>query len=71
MLNNLMNFIKNPMTAMMRTKLKIPNNIQSPNDMIQYLLDSGQITQDQVNMANQKAREIQDNPQFKQMFGVK
>ena len=72
MLNNLMNFVKNPISALMKSKLDIPQNFQgNANDMIQYLLDSGQITQDQYNMANQKAREITDNPQFKQIFGIK
>lgn len=69
MFNNLMQFVKNPMQALLKTKLNIPQNFNgNANDIIQFLLDSGQLTQEQYNLANKKAREIQDNPQFKQFF---
>ena len=73
MLNKLIQFIQNPMAALMKTRLNIPQDaqIQTPNDMIQYLLDSGQLTQDQYNRVNQTARQIENNPQIKQMLGIK
>lgn len=73
MLNKLIQFIQNPMATLMKTRLNIPQDaqIQTPNDMIQYLLDSGQLTQDQYNRVNQTARQIENNPQIKQMLGIK
>lgn len=40
----------NPM-AVISKRFNIPQNITSPQDMVQHLLDSGQVTQDQVNNA--------------------
>lgn len=61
MMNRLLEFAKNPMQALVKSQLNIPQNVQtqSPNDIIQYLLDSGQLTQDQYNQINQKAKGIQ------------
>lgn len=69
MLNNLMQFVKNPMQYLMKSKLNIPQNFQgNADDMIQYLLNSGQITQEQYNQANQRARKLQEDPRFQQMI---
>ena len=54
-------FKKNPM-AMLSQRFNIPQNIQRPQDMVQHLLDSGQITQEQLNQTVQMSR----TPQFKQ-----
>jgi hypothetical protein len=53
-------FRSNPM-AMISQRFNIPRNITSPQDMVQHLLDSGQITQDQLN----NAMRMKDNPQFR------
>ena len=43
----------------------IPKNIMNnPREMVQYLLNSGRITQEQVNNAMQ----MKDNPIFKGLF---
>lgn len=52
---------QNPM-AVISQRFNIPENIQKPQDIVQHLLDSGQITQDQLNRTMQMSR----NPQFKQ-----
>lgn len=52
----------NPM-AIISQRFNIPQNIQKPQDMVQHLLDSGQITQEQLNQTMQMSR----SPQFKKM----
>lgn len=54
---------QNPIQMLSR-KFNIPQNINNPNDIIQHLLNSGQVTQTQVNNAMQMA----NNPMFKKMF---
>ena len=41
-------FRKNPM-KMLSMRYNIPANFNSPNDIIQYLLNTGQVNQSQVN----------------------
>lgn len=55
---------QNPIQMLSR-KFNIPQNINNPNDIIQHLLNSGQVTQTQVNNAMQMA----NNPMFKKIFG--
>ena len=55
---------QNPIQMLSR-KFNIPQNINNPNDIIQHLLNSGQVTQTQVNNAMQMA----NNTMFKKMFG--
>lgn len=63
MFNMISQFRQNPM-AMLMKRFNIPQNIQSPKDIVQHLLDSGQISQDQLN----NAMRMKDNPQFKQFM---
>lgn len=65
-------FISNPMQYMMQKKANIPQELQNdPNKAIQYMMNSGKLTQDNYNKACQIANRIQSNPQFMQMFGGK
>lgn len=57
MLNNLM---QNPMQMLSR-KFNLPQNLNDPQQIVQHLLNSGQITQDQVNQAMQ----MRNSPMFK------
>lgn len=63
MIQAIMQARQNPM-AIISQRFQIPQNIQNPQDMIQHLLDSGQITQDQLNKTMQMSR----NPQFKNIM---
>ena len=66
---NLFQFAQNPMQYIMKSRLNIPQNFQgNANDMIQYLLNTGQLTQDQFNRVNKEAQKLQNNPQFMKMF---
>lgn len=46
----------NPMAFLKQAGFNVPTNLTSPQDIIQHLMNSGQVTQEQVNMAQQQAR---------------
>lgn len=49
--------MNNPMQFLVQRRLNVPQNIlNNPNAIIQYLLNTGQITQEQYNRAAQAAR---------------
>lgn len=50
----------NPM-AIISKRFNIPQGIQNPQEMVQHLLDTNQISQEQLNQTMQMSR----NPQFK------
>lgn len=56
-------FRQNPM-AMLNQRYNIPQNLTNPNEIIQHLLNTGQVSQSQVN----QAMSMRDNPMFKGMF---
>lgn len=66
-LNDLMNMYQqmrtNPMQFLSR-RFNIPQNINNPNDIVEHLLNTGQVTQEQVN----NAMGYMNNPMFKKMF---
>lgn len=47
-LNMLQQFKSDPM-QMLNKKFKIPEGVNDPNAILKHLIDSGQVTQDQVN----------------------
>ena len=61
-------FVQNPLQYLMQSKMNIPQNMNSPQEIQQYLLNSGQINQSQMNWAQNMARQIQANPMFQQMM---
>ena len=63
MLQMLSQFRQNPM-AMLSQRFNIPQNLNNPNDIIQHLLNTGQVSQQQVNNAMQ----MRNHPMFKGMF---
>lgn len=56
-------FRQNPMSLLGR-RYNIPQGFQNPQDIIQHLLNSGQVSQMQVNQAMQ----MRNNPMFRNMF---
>ena len=50
-------FMQNPM-AMLSQRYNIPGDLKDPNQIIQHLLNSGQVSQAQVNQAMQ----MRNNP---------
>lgn len=53
----------NPM-QILQQKYNLPQNINDPQAIIQHLLNTGQISQDQVN----QAMSMKDSPMFKGLF---
>ena len=47
-LNLYQQFRANPM-QMLSQRFNIPQNVSNPNDIVQHLLNTGQVTQNQVN----------------------
>ena len=46
----------NPLALLNRAGYQIPTNINSPQDILQYLMNSGQVSQQQMNYAQQMAK---------------
>lgn len=76
-MNNLMNFFQmlsqmksNPMEIIGK-RFNIPQNMNNPNDIIQHLMNTGQISQERYNQANNMVKQMQNNPQFQNMFNNK
>lgn len=66
-MNNIMSLLSqlqsNPMQILSQ-RFNLPSNLNNPQEIIQHLLNSGQISQDQVNQAMQ----MRNNPMFKGLF---
>ena len=58
--NNIMGMLQriksDPVSFLMQYRFNVPQNVKDPNGIINYLLSSGQINQQQVNNAYQMAR---------------
>lgn len=62
-LNMLAQFRQNPL-AILNQRFNIPQGMSDPNAILQHLLNTNQVTQDQVN----RVMQMKDNPQIQQMF---
>lgn len=49
---------QNPVQFLKQAGLNIPDNLNSPNDIIQHLMNSGQVTQDAYNRARQMVSQL-------------
>jgi len=55
--------------SQMLSQLGIPQEYSSnPQGAIQYLMNSGKVSQEQFNNANNQLKQLQNNPMFKQFF---
>ena len=62
-------FMSNPVQFMVQNRLNIPQQyMNDPNQAIQYMMNSGMLSQEQYDWAVKEAQKIQSNPQFLQMF---
>lgn len=59
-LNMYQRFRANPM-QMLNQKFSIPQNINNPNEIIQHLVDTGQVSQNQVD-------QVKNNPIIQQLM---
>ena len=49
---------QNPVQMLRQAGLNVPDNLTSPNDIIQHLMNSGQVSQDAYNRARQMAAQF-------------
>lgn len=59
-------FMRNPI-AMLSQRFNLPQNINDPNEILQHLVNSGQVNQQQINNAMQ----MRNNPMIQQLLGKK
>lgn len=62
-LTTLIQFKKNPMSVLTQ-RYNIPQNINDPNQILQHLLDTNQVSQEQVN----RAMQMGNDPQIQQLL---
>jgi len=69
LLSQFRGFMQNPTQYLLQKNLGLTENmLKNPNDAIQYLMNSGKISQEQYNWAVQQANQLKNNPQFQQYF---
>ena len=69
MVGRFQQFMSNPMQFLMQNRMNVPQEyMNDPNGAIQYLMNSGQLTQQQYEWAKGTAKQIQNNPMFINMF---
>jgi hypothetical protein len=70
MMQAFMQFMQNPGAFFQQRGMQMPpqSALQSPQGMIEYLMNSGGVTQQQYNQAAAQAKQAQQNPQFMQMM---
>lgn len=56
MIEQLNRIMKNPGEYVAQCGLNVPQNIKGPNDIIQYLMNTGQISQQKYNQAVSMAK---------------
>lgn len=62
-LTMLSQFKRNPIAALSQ-RFNIPQNMNDPNQILQHLLNTNQVSQDQVN----RVMQMQNNPQIQQLL---
>lgn len=73
MQNNMMafmQFVQNPAAFFQQRGMQPPppEVLRSPQDLIQYMMNTGGVSQEQYNNAAAQAKQLQNNPQFMQMM---
>ena len=69
MMNLLQEFKQNPVNALARRNYSVPQGMTDPSQIMQHLLNTGQVTQNDINMANQKYHSPMMQQMMRQMFG--
>lgn len=65
------NFMGDPIKAILAKKMNIPQEyMNNPDDIIQYLMNTGKLSQAQYNEFNKTAKQIQKDPNFKKFMGI-
>ena len=61
-------FSGNPMQMLSQSGLNIPQGVNNPNEIIQHLMNSGKLSQEQYSQLQQTAQNIRNNPMFQQQM---
>lgn len=70
MMNSLLNtfqLLKSDPVSVLSKRFNLPKDLKNPNDIIQHLLNTGQVSQEQVNQAMQ----LRNNPVIQQIFNLR
>lgn len=63
-------FMNNPMQMLMQKKINVPQNmIGNPQAIMQHMMNTGMLNQQQYNAARMTAQQAQSNPMFQQLMG--
>lgn len=57
-------FAMNPVQYFNQMGIQIPNNCQTPDQMVQYFMNSGRLNQQQYNYIAQQSNQVKKDPQF-------
>lgn len=70
MMQAFIQFMQNPAAFFQQRGMQMPPQtaLQSPQGMIEYLMNYGGVSQQQYNQAAAQAKQMQQNPQFMQMM---
>ena len=70
MIQAFMQFMQNPAAFFQQRGMQMPpqSALQSTQGMIEFLMNSGGVSQQQYNQAAAQAKQMQQNPQFMQMM---
>lgn len=69
MIGQFQSFMSNPVQFMVQRKLNIPQQyMNDPQGAIQYLMNTGKLSQEQYNWAVKQANQLQNNPEFMKTF---
>ena len=60
----MVNQIKTNPVSVLSQRFNVPQGLNNPNQIIQHLINTGQVSQAQVN----RAMSMRDNPMFKGLF---
>lgn len=70
-MNNLMGmyqqFMQNPAQALLNARFNVPQGMNNPNDIIQHLLNTGQVSQGRINQVMQ----MRNNPMIQQLMQMR
>ena len=70
MMNQFGNFMQNPIQALLQRRINVPQNMMNnPAAIMQHMMNTGMLNQQQYNMARMTAQQAQNNPMFQQMMG--
>lgn len=61
---SMLNQLKQNPAAMLASRYNIPQGMTDPNEILQYLLSTGQVSQDQVN----RIMQMRSDPRFRQFM---